>query len=102
MILYEVNIEIKNDIYDNYIIWLQEHIQEMLLIDGFLHAKIFNDISGDQKSTKSHSKLSVHYEIENLSKLNHYFNNQAAKMRKQTSDLFGNDLIINRRVLMSC
>lgn len=102
MILYEVNIDIKANIFDEYIKWLENHIKEMLLIDGFLRAKTFQNFTDIQESKNKDKQVIVQYEVQCLDKLNQYFNNQASKMRTQTRDLFGNNLVITRRVLKLC
>ena len=43
MILYEVNLEISNEIFDEYMAWLRPHIQEMLRFQGFIKADIYTN-----------------------------------------------------------
>ena len=41
MIIYEIDIEINNNIYDRYFEWLEKHIKTMLNFEGFINAKIY-------------------------------------------------------------
>lgn len=100
MVLYEVNLEVDINIFNDYITWLKNHLNEMLTIDGFKTAKIFTDISYKNDITAHNCKmLVVLYEVESEDKVNNYFNNQAPKMRQQTIDTFGDKVKVSRRVL---
>ncbi len=107
MLIYEVNIQVSNVIFEEYKIWLQDHIKDMLNFEGFLTAKIFLDITdiytdscnttGNNKKL-SHSYLLVQYEISSQEYLDDYFVNHAQKMRQLTLDRYGDYLTITRRV----
>lgn len=97
MVIYEVNIRVNNNIYNQYMDWLKNHLQDMLKIDGFNHVNVYNNCENNKlNSTKM---VVVQYEVESLTKLQDYFNHQAQKMRSATLELFGDSIQINRRVL---
>ena len=52
MILYEVNLEISNEIFDDYMAWLRPHIQEMLRFQGFIKADIYTNTEQEEGNTK--------------------------------------------------
>lgn len=97
MVLYEVNIDVNKSIYNKYISWLQEHLEDMLNIDGFLAAKVWTD--NDSDNNNDTILVVVNYEVESTQKLQNYFDNQAKEMRKLAVDIFGDSIAINRRVL---
>ena len=96
MIIYEVNLKISNSIYKKFILWLDVHIQEMLLFEGFIDYKKYLV----QSQNKDYKLLSIHYYIENHKVLDNYFNNYSSIMRKKGTDLFKNQFIADRRILL--
>ena len=40
-VLYQVNLCVDSSICDEYILWLKEHIEQMLQIDGFIKADLY-------------------------------------------------------------
>lgn len=93
MIVYEVNIEVEDDIYSDYCIWLIEHIKEMMSFTGFLEALLM-----EEAESENH-KISVQYKIESKEALELYLKNHALKMRGSVPTIFQNKFVITRRVL---
>ena len=94
MIIYEIDIEIDNDIYKKYIQWLKKHIKLMLTFDGFLNANIYY-----YKKDTLKKNILVHYYVFNINQLNDYINNKSYKIRSDGIEKFNSSIKIKRRIL---
>ena len=92
MIHYEVNLELDPSIMADFMTWLPDHIEEVLRIQGFKNAHIFEDTDHTQK-------IIVIYELESLTELQNYFDHYAKEMREKTSQRFGEKVRATRRAL---
>lgn len=105
MIYYEVNVELNNEIYDEYMKWLTDHVQSILDLDGFVEARIMrvrqqeSTAKPDQRSAKQ--TVVVVYELISDESLNNYLKNHAPMMRQSTLERFGDQLKVTRRELDS-
>ena len=79
MVIYEVNLSIDPEVYQEYKNWLDEHIQEMLTFPGFLNATVMHQSMGDDADSRKH--LTVQYQLESMDDLQNYFSEHAPKMR---------------------
>lgn len=95
MVIYEVNLSIGLDIYNEYMTWLKKHVEDIVSYDGFYEYKIYSD--NEKGSDKK--KIIVHYKVSSLSKLQDYFSNHAAQTRQEAIERFGNKFSATRRVL---
>ena len=93
MLIYEVNIEPEDSIREEFLLWLKEHIREMLEIDGFEKAQTYFE--------QNSKTIIVHYYVSSQSDLDIYINKKAPLMRAQGQNLFKDQLKIQRRVLIS-
>lgn len=92
-LIYEVNVEVEKEIFQEYIKWLKEkHFGELLKVDGFQTATLYF-VEGTESS------VSCQYKVENREKLENYFNNEAKAMRQDGIDRFGTKFKATRRVL---
>lgn len=96
MICYEVNLEVDSDIYFKYLDWLRVHTKEMLSIEGFQSAKIWEDVENINNYKK---KITVTYFLKDHNSLDSYLEHHAERMRKQGEDKFSGKFSANRRVL---
>ena len=96
MIIYEVNIQVSTEIYQDYVQWLDIHILEMLKFDGFLSNKKYIN---KNKSNDKYMCISVHYYLKSNEYLQNYLDNNAKKMRTISDKRFLNNVKINRRVI---
>lgn len=94
MILYEVNIQIKSEVYLPFFEWLETHVQEMLALPGFSKANIFED-----RPKAGDKQLVIHYYLENQKAMDHYIQELAPKMRADGVTKFETSFQINRRIL---
>ncbi|MCL9780219.1 DUF4286 family protein [Vibrio sp. S4M6] len=95
MILYEVNLDISDSIYDDYMAWLTPHIKEMLKFEGFIKADIFHNT----ESEIGVKKVTAAYLVDSEENLNHYLSEMAASMRSDGINRFGDKFSATRRVL---
>ena len=96
-IVYEVNLSICNSIIDQYLPWLQTHVQEMLQFKGFKRAHVYQELQ--EVNINSQTNVIVQYQIETLEELTDYFDHQSHKMRQHAVDKFGDRFSATRRIL---
>lgn len=94
MILYEVNIQLEPEIYSEFFLWLDAHIQELLHLPGFIEAKLF---SCEEKIAKK--QLIVHYYLKDQQAMDYYLQELAPQMRADGIEKFKTSFQINRRIL---
>lgn len=95
MVIYEVNLSVDEDIYQDYKKWLDEHIQQMLRFPGFLNATAMHQSMRDESDSKKH--LTVQYQLESAEDLQNYFNEHAPKMRGDGVKRFEGRFTVARR-----
>ena len=97
MIIYEVNIKISSQIYNEYISWLESHIVLMMQHKGFIKYKKYT-VDSDSSINK---EVCMHYYIENMELFNHYLSKNSYAMRNNVAlEKFKEKLSITRRVLL--
>jgi hypothetical protein len=96
MIAYEVNIQVPISIYNDYLIWLKDHIGKMLTFKGFIKHTLYIAKSKDANDVN----LCVHYYIKSIKYYDLYIQNNSKKMRNNNVDKFIDKINISRRVLI--
>jgi hypothetical protein len=96
MLIYEVNLTIAADIYAAFTAWLGPHIRTILQFPGFQDAKVF---AVETQDSTQH-KLCVHYQVTEYAFLQTYLTQQAATMRQDAIDHFGDKFRADRRILL--
>ncbi len=100
MILYEVNLEVDDDINHKVAGWLPEHIEKVLKIDGFKSAYWFFREPQDEGIEETNKTLwTIQYVVDDRKALDNYFNNQAEAMRAEAIEKFGDKFKATRRIL---
>ena len=94
MVIYEVNIRIQKEIRQDFLPWLESHIQEMLTLPGFISANCFQ-IEEDPL------QFCVHYFLKDLTALKHYLKHEAPRMRGDGLKTFTDKMNIHRRTLLN-
>lgn len=97
MVIYEVNLSINNDIFQEYYEWLLPHIQEVLSFNGFLKSEI-GMVENQDDDNLNH--LRVSYTIDTYENLRHYLDHHAATMRSEAVKYFGDRFSATRRVIL--
>ncbi len=100
MILYEVNLRVKVSRAEEFTLWLKQHIQQMLQVEGFVSAELLEQEEEEEEAPPTQRQLVVHYRLKSLDHLHSYLQNQAPQMRQEGLDLFGSDFSATRRVLL--
>jgi len=98
VIIYEVNVALLAELYDEYITWLYPHIKEMLRFEGFLKANVLKAFELDEVGA-THRHITIQYWLQDKCALNHYLQNHAPSMRKVGIDTWTDTLSISRRYL---
>ena len=97
MIVYEVNLDVRADIYDAYRAWLAAHVGEILALPGFVSAEIF-DVR-DPAPARGRRALTVCYRVADEASLERYFAEHAPRLREDGQRRFGGAFTATRRVL---
>lgn len=95
MVIYEVNLTVNREIFNEYYFWLVEHVKEMLQFRGFMKVEIAQEKGADEHQA---AKLIVQYSVNSEDDLNDYLQNHAAKMREGSIKKFGDKFSATRRV----
>ncbi len=94
-IVYEVNLEVQKDIEKAYLEFLDEHIKEILLLEGFVDANLFMDVNSDDTT----SRIVCQYRIKTSEDMDNYVKTYAPAMRAKAIELFGDKFKASRRIL---
>jgi hypothetical protein len=93
--VYEVTLSIDRDIADEFDLWLEQHVREMLELPGFVSAETFRvDAESPDRAGRT-----VHYLMESEQALEAYLSGPAGEMRRSGALRFGNRITTSRRVL---
>lgn len=96
-IVYEVNIEVDGSAADEYRLWLRAHVAEILAIDGFTGAQLFEVV--DPPATAGCVGLCVQYRLRDGAALDAYLRDHAPRLRADGVARFGERMRAARRVL---
>jgi hypothetical protein len=99
VIVYEVNLDVRADVYADYRAWLAAHVAQILALPGFVSAEVF-DVR-DPAPADGRRALAVCYRIADQASLDRYFAEHAPRMREDGRRRFGDAFTATRRVLAS-
>jgi len=99
MILYEVNIDVRDAAYADYRAWLAVHVEHMLALPGFVAAEIFE--RREPPAPEGMRGLAVHYRLLDEAALERYLSTHAGRMREEGVRRFGDAFTATRRVMAS-
>lgn len=97
MLIYEVNLQIDLDIYNDYLIWLKPHIQQILNLPGFIKALLLAEQAIANQATKN---ITVQYHVESQEDLDNYLTNHAPQMRNDGLNKFKQKFTAARRIFI--
>ena len=97
MIVYEVNIKVREAVADDYRAWLGDHVRELLTLPGFVSAEVM--IVEPEQDTPEHQEIVVHYRLDSHHSLIRYRREHAPRMRAKAGERFDGEFEIHRRVL---
>lgn len=93
-VIYEVSLDIDDDVCIEFFDWLTVHVDEMLELPGFLNAKLMKVLDSGTKEM-----IVVAYELKSHADLQNYFDIYAANMRGDGVKKFAGKFSATRRVL---
>jgi len=97
MVIYEVNLEIDPGVKAQYLSWLSGHIEQILEVEGFFKAELFQ-----VEEQSDWSKYCVQYQIRDRDSLEVYFKEHAPGFREDGLRRFPGQFKATRRVLLRC
>jgi len=93
--VYEITHTLEREIVADFDVWLSEHAQEMLSVQGIRRANIF--VASDTEDGSPRRVSQYHFESDE--ELENYLNGAAATMRLSATKVFGERFSVSRRVL---
>ena len=101
MFLYEVNLYIKKDSFNDFLPWLDAHIKEMLSFPGFKAAETWKrDVTHPPPASAPEGPLvwlTVHYRLQSREHFETYLSTQASRMRADGLKHFAGCFSADRR-----
>ena len=94
MLIYEVNIEIEPEIYDEYKKWIGPHAKEVASHKGFQKVELFETMSETGKVV-----FVTHYWVDTKENLDFYLKEYAPALKAEAADKFEDKINGIRRVL---
>ena len=99
MIAYEVNLDVDEDVFGEFRAWLDEHVQHMLALPGFVSAEILE--RSEPPPPAGRRSLCTIYRLADESDLQRYLREDAPRMRADGLQRFPDRFSATRRVLKS-
>ena len=98
MIVYEVNLDVRDAVFEAYRAWLGPHVAEILALPGFEGAEVFE--RSDPPPAPGVRALTVWYRVADEAALQRYFSEHAPRLRADGVQRFGDAVSATRRVLV--
>lgn len=96
MIIYNVTSNIEASVHDQWLVWIKDHIGLVLATGHFTEAKLTKVLVTDPEGSVTYS---VQYRAKSREALEHYYKNDADKLRQQTFSTFGDKVLSFRTEL---
>ncbi len=94
-LIYQVDLIVDGEVAAPFDLWLAEHIEEMLAVEGFISAEVLADTEGVGEGVV---RRSVQYRVRNREALDHYLTHDAERMRAEGQRRFGGYFKASRKV----
>lgn len=99
MFLYTVDLEVEAAIRDDYLVWLRGHVDEMLVLPGFLGAEIHERL---QPALPADCRgLVVHYRLRDRAAFEHYLAEDSPRTREAGLQRWGERVRAHRGLLQT-
>ncbi len=96
MIIYNVTINVENDVHDEWLKWMREsHIPDVLKTGYFLEHKICKVLNVEDEGTT----YSIQYTSKTMEDYEGYKANEAARLQKEVMDKFKGKFVAFRSLL---
>ena len=97
-VIYEVNLSVSAHVLEEYVPWLEQHVEEMLSIDGFESAQLLKVCEPPEADDRV--GFTVQYQLEDRCAMEDYLLNHADRMRQTGVDEFGQYVTATRRIFV--
>lgn len=98
MIVYEVNLDVRDSVFAEFRAWLGAHVGEILALPGFVGAEILE--RRDPPPAAGRRALTVWYRLLDAAALDRYLAEHAPRLRADGVNRFGDAFSATRRVLV--
>jgi hypothetical protein len=95
MVLYEVNVVVAAEVAAAYAAWLQDHIRQIVALDGFEGATWW----AHEPTDEGWCRWAVQYRLRDRTALEQYLAHHAPALRQEGIDRFGGYFTAERRVM---
>ncbi|MCD8404209.1 DUF4286 family protein [Tenacibaculum dicentrarchi] len=96
MYIYNVTINIDQSVHQEWLVWIENHIPEVLNTGHFLSAKLTQVLVEEEMGGTTYS---VQYTAKTRENLDAYYNNHADELRAASFKKFGNKMLAFRTEL---
>lgn len=97
MVIYEINLSVDNEIFQEFYAWLGSHIQQILTYTGFIQSEV-GLVENQEDDNKYHLRIS--YTIASYENLHEYITHHAPIMRADAIQRFGDKFNATRRTIL--
>lgn len=96
MIIYNVTVNIENDVREEWLRWMkQKHIPDVMATGYFTEHRFCKVLVDEEQGTT----YSIQYSCESMEKLKAYQTNEAPRLQKEHTEKYGNKAVAFRTLL---
>lgn len=96
MIIYNVTVNIENDVHDEWLEWMKtKHIPDVMATGFFLENKLCKVLVEEEQGTT----YSFQYTCNNMEELQEYQREHAPRLQKEVADRYANKFVAFRTLL---
>jgi len=96
MIIYNVTVNIENDVRDEWVSWMkQKHIPDVMQTGYFIEYKMCKVLVDEEQGTT----YSIQYTCAGMDELKKYQTTEAPRLQKEVADKYGNKFVAFRTLL---
>lgn len=96
MIIYNVTSNIEKSVHDKWLVWIKEHIPQVLSTGCFIEAKLTKVLVEDDQGAATYA---VQYRAKSREDLDRYYSKHADALRKDALQNFGDQVLSFRTEL---
>ncbi len=96
MIIYNVTVNIENDVHDEWLQWMKtKHIPDVMATGYFIEQKLCRVLVEEEQG----KTYSFQYTAKNMENVQEYIDNHAPRLRKEVTDKYGDKFVAFRTLL---